>query len=94
MIKSFINRQEELHSMEKEYSRNEASLYVLYGRRRLGKTRLIQEFITNKPSIYFMASEELERENLLRFRDKVADFTKNDLLKQEQNLPGKWYFNN
>lgn len=82
MIKSFVNREAELRSLEKEYARREASLYVLYGRRRVGKTRLIQEFIKDKPAIYFMASEEMERENLLRFRDKVAEFTQNQLLKQ------------
>jgi len=92
VIKPFVNREAELHSMEKEYGKKEVSLYVLYGRRRLGKTRLIQEFIKNKPSLYFMASEELERENLLRFRDKVADFTKNDLLKQVTELTWEMVF--
>lgn len=82
MLNTFVNREAELQSLEKEYNRKEASFYVLYGRRRVGKTRLIQEFIKDKPAIYFMASEELERENLLRFRDKVADFTQNQLLKQ------------
>lgn len=92
MINAFVNREAELQSLEKEYARKEASLYVLYGRRRVGKTRLIQEFIKNKPSIYFMASEEFERENLLRFRDKVADFTQNKLLKQVTEITWEMVF--
>jgi len=92
MINTFVNREVELQSLEKEYARKEASLYVLYGRRRVGKTRLIQEFLKNKPSVYFMASEEMERENLLRFRDKVADFTQNNLLKQVTEITWEMVF--
>ncbi|SMP51061.1 AAA family ATPase [Anoxynatronum buryatiense] len=91
-MNSFVNREAELQSLEKEYARKEASFYVLYGRRRVGKTRLIQEFIRNKPAIYLMASEEMERENMLRFRDKVADFTGNELLKQVTELNWEMIF--
>ena len=40
----FIGRQSELQTLEQEY-RREGGFVVIYGRRRVGKTRLIKEFI-------------------------------------------------
>ena len=46
-IMKFIGRTNELAALEKEYQR-ESSFVVIYGRRRVGKTRLIKEFIKKK----------------------------------------------
>ena len=54
---------------------------VLYGRRRVGKTTLISEFIKNKKALFFLASEESESQNRLAFQEKAADFLNSDLLK-------------
>ncbi len=48
----FINRTIELEKLEEEYSSNSASFSVVYGRRRVGKTALLSEFIKDKPHIY------------------------------------------
>lgn len=48
----FIGREHELELLESEYS-NGASLILLTGRRRVGKTRLIKEFIKGKDALYF-----------------------------------------
>ncbi len=48
----FINRINELKSLEEEYSKKTSSFSVIYGRRRVGKTSLISKFIENKPHIY------------------------------------------
>lgn len=37
--------------------------FVIYGRRRVGKTALINEFCRNKKALLFLATEENEREN-------------------------------
>ena len=61
----FINRRQELKALEEEYLAPRSSLVILYGRRRVGKTRLLQEFLRNKPHLYYMAdleSEVLQRE--------------------------------
>ena len=42
----FIGRQSELQTLEQEY-RRDGGFVVIYGRRRVGKTRLIKEFIDN-----------------------------------------------
>ena len=78
----FIDREEELNTLEGEYRREGASLVILYGRRRVGKTSLISEFIKDKKALYFLASEESESQNRLDFKNKAADFINNDLLRE------------
>ena len=45
---SFIDRKRELHALGKFWKAKEAQLIVLYGRRRIGKTELIKEFIKKR----------------------------------------------
>lgn len=78
---NFINRNEERAFLNKEYENKTSSLIILYGRRRLGKTSLITEFGRDKHMLYFLASEESEKENLNAFKTLVADYTMNELLK-------------
>ena len=59
----FVDRQKELTVLEKEFNRKEASLVIVYGRRRVGKTALLKEFIKNKRALYFLATEESEAMN-------------------------------
>lgn len=77
----FINRKKELATLQKEYDRETASFVVIYGRRRIGKTALITEFCKDKPHIFFLVTEESEAENRSIFKEKVADFLENSLLK-------------
>lgn len=76
----FIDRQDELVFLEKEYARKESSLVILYGRRRVGKTALMTKFMENKRAFYFLATEESEQQNRNAFKDDVAVFTGNTLL--------------
>ena len=80
-MKKFIDRYEEQEFLNDEYKKDTSSLVVLYGRRRIGKTALITEFGKDKEILYFLASEESERENLNAFKNLVAEFTNNELLK-------------
>lgn len=79
-MKKFINRQEELGFLEKEYKRDGSSLVILYGRRRVGKTALTNKFIENKKAIYFLATEENETQNRIAFKNVVAEQMGNELL--------------
>jgi len=80
-VEQFINRYQEMEFLQSEYEKKESSLVVLYGRRRIGKTALITEFGKNKKMLYFLATEESENENRDQFKDLVADYTDNELLK-------------
>lgn len=79
-MKKFINRQEELGFLEKEYKRDGSSLVILYGRRRVGKTALTNKFIENKKAVYFLATEENETQNRIAFKNVVAEQMGNELL--------------
>ena len=46
----FIGREDELLRLNNEYV-NDSSFVVIYGRRRVGKTTLIKEFIKNKTAV-------------------------------------------
>ena len=50
----FIGRERELETLERLYLSNRFEFAVLYGRRRVGKTALINQFIGDKNAIYFM----------------------------------------
>lgn len=53
----FVNRTRELNTLNNEYQRTNSSFTVIYGRRRVGKTTLIREFIRDKEMIYYYATE-------------------------------------
>ncbi|MDE7157304.1 MAG: ATP-binding protein [Lachnospiraceae bacterium] len=80
-MEQFIDRISEIETLESEYNRKGSSLVIMYGRRRVGKTTLISEFIKDKPALFFLASEESEAQNRNAFKDKAADFLESDLLK-------------
>lgn len=77
----FIDRTNELATLEKEYGKKEASFVVVYGRRRIGKTTLIRHFCEDKRSLYFLATEENETENRNAFKALIAESFENELLR-------------
>ena len=78
---NFIGRQQELELLEREYQK-QGSFVVIYGRRRIGKTTLIREFIKNKRAFYFLATEEIEAQGKKRLADVVARTTGNSMLQR------------
>ncbi len=72
MFRNFINRVHELEFLNREYSSKDLSFTVIYGRRRVGKTELIQQFVKDKPHIFFLADMRGTRSNTLRFRKKAS----------------------
>lgn len=80
-MKQFVDREDEMRTLQNEYEREGSSLVVLYGRRRVGKTTLISEFIKDKNALFFLASEESESQNRIAFKDKAAEFLQSDLLR-------------
>lgn len=79
-MEQFVDRELEIRTLEKEYAKKESALVVVYGRRRVGKTTLLSEFIKGKKALYFLATQEAEALNRSAFREKAAVFTGNDLL--------------
>lgn len=80
-MKQFIDREQEMETLTDEYNREGSSLVIMYGRRRVGKTTLITEFIRDKHALFFLASQESEIQNRNLFKEKAAEFINNDLLR-------------
>ena len=79
-MKKFIDRKNELDFLNQEYKKDESTLIILYGRRRIGKTSLIKEFGKDKNMIYFLATEESEMQNMEMFKNIIASKFSNELL--------------
>lgn len=73
----FVNRIEEMEILEGARSAKGASLFILYGRRRVGKTELISKFIGDR-GVYFLATAEGDRENISSFKVIISKFLGDD----------------
>lgn len=70
----FIGRERELASLERLYKSDKFEFAVVYGRRRVGKTALINHFIEEKKAIYLMGVESSEKQNLENFSRSILEY--------------------
>lgn len=70
----FIGRERELLALHKLYISEKFEFAVIYGRRRVGKTALINQFISDKKAIYFMGVESNAKQNLENFSKNIMEF--------------------
>ncbi len=69
----FIGRKRELETLNRLYFSNKFEFMVIYGRRRVGKTALINQFIREKNAVYFMGVESNARQNLENFSRSILE---------------------
>ncbi|NJE42032.1 ATP-binding protein [Thermococcus sp. GR6] len=62
----FVNREVELRAIKEKLMSGKFELIVIYGRRRVGKTRLVLEAVKDFPHVYYLA---VEGDNLRHFRE-------------------------
>lgn len=70
----FYCRDEELRKLNKRYENGKFECVVIYGRRRVGKTALINEFCKDKPTIFFSALNTTGKENLEALSKAIMSF--------------------
>ncbi|GKH49916.1 ATPase AAA [Eubacteriales bacterium] len=70
----FYCRENELEQMTRRYEKGKFECVVIYGRRRVGKTALINEFCMDKPTIYFSALNASSGENLEALSKAIETF--------------------
>lgn len=63
----FIGRKRELSELEGMYQRRGFHLFILYGRRRVGKTTFLKEFCGEKSAIFYSAEQTNDKLNLEKF---------------------------
>lgn len=69
----FIGRERELASLKEFYDKDGIGMTVIYGRRRIGKSTLITEFVKDKKTIFYTATKVGKNRNLELFSKQVAD---------------------
>lgn len=74
MQETFIGREKELAALKELYLQNSFQLFVLYGRRRVGKTTLLNEFSKDKDTIFYSAEQSNNKLNLEKFSALVFQF--------------------
>lgn len=70
----FIGRERELESLNRAYRSDRFEFAVIYGRRRVGKTALISQFIRDKRAVYFMGVESNAKQNLENLSRNILEF--------------------
>ncbi len=61
---NFINRDTELGFLNHKWREGKANFIIIYGKRRVGKTALIKQFIKDKPAVYFLADKRSALEQM------------------------------
>jgi len=78
MIGKFIDRKDELDLLEREWE-NTPSFIVVYGRRRVGKTRLLSEFAKGKRVFFHTFTEGTKEGQIEALRKELAEFFGDEL---------------
>lgn len=76
----FIGREKELFDLNQMYNEDAFQFFVLYGRRRVGKTTLLNEFCKDKNSIFYSAEQSNDKRNLEKFSSLVFSHYEEDTL--------------
>lgn len=77
----FFGRVGELESLQDAYDSRTAEMAIIYGRRRIGKTALIQKFCEGKPAFFYTAKAWKDPYQLDRFSQAVGTFCGNPQLR-------------
>ncbi len=82
-----------MNLLEKAWASEIAQFIVLYGRRRVGKTRLVLEFIEGKEGIFYIAEDENPRSQINELKDSIAHKLEDDFLRDTDIENWKELFN-
>jgi uncharacterized protein len=79
----FLNRTDELAALEDLWATRDARFFVLWGRRRVGKTELLTRFADGRRALYFEATDTTELAQLRSLSQELALANGDDLLAQQ-----------
>ena len=80
LVSKFIDHDVELEFLRNRYRSEKPELIILYGRRRIGKTYLLQKFLSEVGGLYLLAEES---ETILEdFSGRLADYFDDPLLRE------------
>ncbi len=79
-MSNFIGRQDELGFLNRAYDAPGSALIPLYGRRRVGKSELILQFLKDRPGIYFLGKQAPAAMQIQEFLTEAATILEEPLL--------------
>ena len=71
-----LGRKQELKMLNKRYRSSKFEMVVIYGRRRVGKTALINGFVKDKPVIFYTGIESSAAQNLKSLSQEIMAYRK------------------
>ena len=71
-----IGRENEINTLNRIYKKNKFECVILYGRRRVGKTTIISDFVKNKDNIFYAALSSNSNDNLKSLSMEVKHYLK------------------
>ncbi|AYJ01119.1 hypothetical protein CWO85_01030 [Candidatus Phytoplasma ziziphi] len=72
----FIGRKKELEEIENLISTSKFEFALIYGRRQIGKTTILQKIIKKYKGFYFVADRSGLKANLKRLSREITNFLK------------------
>lgn len=82
-LERFIGRTKELKALESFHGRSKSSLLPIYGRRRVGKSEMILQFLKDKRGIYYLGKKASPKLQIREFLKESASSLKLPLLEQQ-----------
>jgi AAA+ ATPase superfamily predicted ATPase len=89
---TFWDREREMDLLEKQYRQTGSNLFIVYGRRRVGKTTTLARFGAGKPCIFYLADRSMETTLMQRMLGSMARFLGDELLAQVTPPNWDWVF--
>lgn len=80
----FVNRETELSLLRKEWERGKGFV-IVYGRRRIGKTELIKQFVKDKPHIFFIFPEASRKVQIDEFKRVISNVLHDDSIRSVED---------
>ena len=79
-MENFIGRIEEMGVLEKAYKSQQSEFFVIYGRRRVGKSELILQFLKEKTGIYYLGKKAKTAFQIHEFLNEASESINEPLL--------------
>ncbi|WP_099210047.1 ATP-binding protein [Thermococcus henrietii] len=90
LTSKFIDRESELEFLRSRYASGKPELVILHGRRRIGKTYLLQRFLSEVGGVYLLAEES---ETILEdFSERLAEYFNDPFLRENPLQSWKAFF--
>src|SRR4051794_5029227 len=77
----FLNRTDELSRLQHWWTEGRAEFVTLFGRRQVGKTELLVQFLEGKRAIYFYADRQPRTDHLRAFTEQTLALVDDPVLR-------------